>query len=106
MKTIETLPLDAVDVGMRVAEAVLDASGHVLVQAGAEISESLLLGLVRREIAEIRVEREIEESPADREAHLARQIAHLDRLFRKAGDGAETRALYRAVRDHRMEERS
>lgn len=106
MKTIKTLPLGAVSVGMRVAEAVLDTAGQVLVPAGAEINEGILQGLARREIAEIRIECEVEANPAAREAHLAHLASHLDRLFRKAGDGEETRLLYRAVLDYRMEHRA
>lgn len=103
MKEIVSLPLGEVTAGMQVAEAVLDAGGHVLVPAAAEVSESMLHGLARREIAEIRVVREVVEDAAASEARRARLARQLDQLFRKAGDGAETRLLYQAILDYRME---
>lgn len=105
MKTIETLPLAEVAAGMTVAGAVLDGSGRVLVPAGAEVTESMLLGLQRREIESLRVEREVEEDPAAREAYRLKLVAQLDRLFRQAGEGAEMRTLRQAVLDYRMERR-
>jgi len=102
MKEVVSVPLAEVSIGMVVAEAVTDAAGHLLVPAGAEISESMLHGLARREIAEIRIVRAVEEDAAAREARRARVVQQLDRLFRKAGDGAETRQLYHAMLDYRM----
>jgi len=106
MKVVETLPLSEAAIGMRLAVAVLDEAGHVLVPAGAELSEGMLQGLQRREIAEVSVEREVEEDPATQAAYRAKLTAQLDHVFRKAGDGDETRALYQAVLDYRMEHRS
>lgn len=103
MKKIELLALDAVQPGMKVAEAVLDKGGNVLVPADAEVSEAMLAGLARREIEAIKVEREVEEDPAAHEAHATSVAAKLDRLFRQAGVTAETRTLYQAVLHHRME---
>ncbi len=104
MKEIVSVPLSEVCVGMLVAEAVTDAAGHLLVPAGAEISESMLHGLARREIAEIRIVRAVEEDAAASEARRARLAQQLDQLFRKAGEGAETRQLYQAILDYRMGE--
>ncbi|KXB28971.1 hypothetical protein AT959_19290 [Dechloromonas denitrificans] len=106
MKVVEILPLSDAVVGLRLAAAVLDEAGHVLVPAGAELSESILQGLQRREIAEISVEHDVEEDPAAQAAYRAKLAAQLDHIFRKAGDGDETRALYQAVLDYRMEHRS
>jgi len=103
MKQQRSLPLAEILVGMRVVEAVLDEGGHVLVPAGAEISESLLHGLQRREVAEICVEQEVVEDPAEREQRQARIGAQLDLLFRQAGDGLETRQLYQSVLGYRLE---
>lgn len=103
MKVRALLPLDQVEVGMRVAGAVVDAGGHLLVQAGAEISESLLQGLQRRDIAAIEVEQDVAEDPGQREKRRAEILAQLDQRFRKAGEGWETRQLYQAVLDYRLE---
>ncbi|UCV01814.1 hypothetical protein [Dechloromonas denitrificans] len=102
MKTVETVAIGDVRPGMRLAEALLDESGRVLVPGGCELTDSMVHGLMRRDIAELTIEREIEEDPATRAAREARVIAQLDRLFRKAGDGLETRQLYRAILDFRM----
>jgi hypothetical protein len=105
MKVVEILALDAVQPGMKVAEAVVDDGGRVLVPVGAEVTEAMLTSLGRREIESIKVEHEVEEDPAEREAHRAVIVSRLDRIFRHAGDAAETRTLYQAVLDHRMENR-
>jgi hypothetical protein len=103
MKVTETLPIDALRPGMQLAEALRDERGQVLVPAGCALSESLLLGLQRRGIAELAIEREIDEAPVAREARLKRIGEQLDQLFRLAGDGAETRALYAALFAFRVE---
>lgn len=105
MKVVETLPLSEAAAGMRLAAAVLDEAGHVLVPAGAELSEGMLQGLQRRDVVEVAVEREVEEDPAAQAAYRAKLTAQLDHLFRKAGDADETRTLYQAVLDYRMEHR-
>lgn len=106
MKTQVSLALAEVEVGMRLAVAVIDEGGHILVPAGVEISDSILHGLQRREVAEIVVEREREEDPAQREERRLRTTAQLDQLFRKAGDGAETRQLYQAILTYRLEDKA
>jgi hypothetical protein len=106
MKIVETLPIGEVVPGMYLAQAVMDDGGRVLVPAGAEVSESMLNSLQRRDVAELTVEREVEEDPAEREAFRAKLVEHLDRLFRKAGDAAETRVLYQSILDFRLEHRS
>jgi hypothetical protein len=103
MKVLEVRALEAVQPGMKVAAAVVDDGGRVLVPVGAEVTEAMLAGLARREIVSIKVELEVEEDPAAREAHRAVIVSRLDRIFRKAGDAAETRTLYQAVLTHRME---
>lgn len=106
MRVLATIAIGDAQSGMRLAEAVADAMGQVLVPAGSELTESMLQGLRRREIATLKVEREIEEDPAAREARRARVVEQLDRIFRKAGDGAETRQLYQAILDFRLEQPS
>lgn len=99
----ETLAIGDVQPGWRLAVAVIDDTGRVLVPAGAELTESMLHGLKRREIAELLVEREVEEDPAAGQARRARMEEQLDQLFRKAGDGVETRVLYQTLLDFRLE---
>lgn len=106
MIVLATIAIGDARPGMRLAEAVADALGQVLVPAGSELSESLLQNLRRHELATLTVEREVEDGSAAREAQRAKVVEQLDRLFRKAGDGAETRQLYRAILDFRLEQPS
>lgn len=99
MTRIERLSIDATRPGMRLAEAVLDEQGHVLVPVGKELDESLLAGLGRRGILTLAVESEIVEDEAQRQRRLDGLQAELDRRFRHAGSGRETRTLYQAVFD-------
>ncbi|HJV93368.1 MAG TPA: hypothetical protein VJ572_07790 [Azonexus sp.] len=106
MKVLATIAIGDAQPGMRLAEAVADAMGQMLVPAGSELTASMLQGLQRREITVLTVEHEIEEDSAAREARQAKVVEQLDRLFRKAGEGAETRLLYQAILDFRLEQPS
>lgn len=99
MTRIERFSIDATRPGMRLAEPVLDEQGHVLVPAGKVLDESLLAGLERRGISTLAVESAVVEDPAQRERRLDCLQAELDRRFRHAGGGRETRTLYQAVFD-------
>lgn len=103
MKTIERIGIDLAESGMPLAEAVTDDSGRILIPAGAVLTESMLNSLQRRGVAELVVERPVVMDQAARQAMRARVEQRLSRLFRLAGDGAETRILYQAVSDFRME---
>ena len=105
MKIAETLAIENVLPGMHLAEAVLDEMGRTLMPAGCELSEGTLKALARREISVLTVVREVAEDPAEREAEQARILARINHLFRKAGDGVETRLLFQAIVDFRMEHR-
>lgn len=103
MKAVQLLALDALLPGMKVAEALLDKAGGVLVPTGAEITASMLLGLARREVQSVKVELEVAADPALTKARRAEIVADLDRIFRQAGDATETRTLYQAVLEYRLE---
>lgn len=103
MKKVEILAVDDLLPGMRVAAAVHDEADRVLLPAGAEITESTISSLRRREIDQVSVEIEVEDDPVSAEAYRRKVIAELDHLFRRAGQGAETRSLYDAVARYRME---
>lgn len=102
MKQLEILPVGELQPGMRVAAAVEDASGRVLLPAGAEITESTIASLQRREVESVGVEVEVEEDPAAVEAKRQQVAAQLEHLFRRAGDGAETRRLFEVVAQYRL----
>lgn len=106
MKIAETLAIENVQPGMQLAEAILDEMGRTLMPAGVELSEGTLKALARREVSVLTVVREVDEDPAEREAALAKIVARTNHLFRKAGEGVETRLLFQAIVDFRMEHRS
>lgn len=105
MKKIETLPLEAVEPGMRTALPVADKSGRLLLPPGTELSESILASLRRREIEAVSIEVTVED-PAAVEQHRQQVQAQLDRLFRLAGEAPETMTLRQAVVRYRMEHHS
>jgi hypothetical protein len=103
MKVREVIAIGDARPGMRLAVAVADHAGQVLVPAATELTESLLHSLRRREIAELTVEAEVEEDPAAREARRATARKQVDHLFRGAGDGAATKELYQCLLAFRSE---
>lgn len=99
------LPIDEVLAGMVLAAPLLDAAGGVLLPQGATLSESMLAGLRRREVAELCIE--VAEPPLDPEVRQAmRKVAEqrLRHLFRQAGDDPATRTFYQTVLDYRLEQ--
>lgn len=104
MKSRSVTGLDEVRSGMTLAEPVVDANGQMLVPAGTVLTESLLAGLQRRGVTVLTVEQEIEEDVAEREARRLRLSQHLERIFRKAGEGRATREIRAVVLAYRLEE--
>lgn len=103
MKIRESLPIDDVKTGCRLAEAVTDSAGRMLVPAGTEITENVLDALKRRDIPTLMIEREQEENPVAYEARRHQVEQTLNQRFQRAGEGAETRVLYQAVLAYFME---
>lgn len=103
MKKLETLTVQQLCPGMRVASVLLDENGLVLLPAGTELSGGVIASLQRWGIQEVAVEQEVEDVPAALERHRQQVEAQLERLFRNAGEGSETRSLYKAVSRYRLE---
>ncbi|HZX32379.1 MAG TPA: hypothetical protein VFF03_13590 [Rhodocyclaceae bacterium] len=103
MKKLEILTLEQLQPGMRVAAPLLDEGGAVLLPAGVELSEGIIASLQRREVREVRVEFEVEDDPAAVERRRQLVKEQLDRRFRSAGEGAETKALYEAIAHYCLE---
>lgn len=97
------IAMESAVAGMRLAEAVLDDAGRMLVPDGAVLTESLLEGLRRRGVTELSVDRPVEEDPAEREARQARISRSVAISFRHAGDGVGAQALHEAILAFRME---
>lgn len=104
MKKPHILPLTQLQPGMKVAAAVADEAGRMLLPAGAELSEAIITGLGRRGIEQVGVELELPEDPAALAQRRQEVSERLGRLFRRAGEGEQTQALYQAVERYRLEQ--
>lgn len=99
----EVLAIADVQPGMRLAVALSDDAGRMLVPAATEMTEASLESLRRRGISELYIEREEVVDPAVLAARRNEIEQRLAVLFRKAGEGAETKALHQAVLAFRLE---
>lgn len=103
MDRVRILPLAEIEPGMRVAEAVIDDAGRVLLPYGAQLSEVMLAALSRRGIGALCIQPVAEGMPESTEYTRQQVVERLDRLFRHAGDGEATRALYAVILQHNLE---
>ncbi len=99
---IHTVATSALQPGARLAAAVLDASGRVLLPEGAVLDEVAIGGLRRRGVAEVRV---VVPDATDAEAYRRALAERLAILFRHAGESEAAAQLRRVVLDHRTERR-
>ncbi|MGH8853048.1 MAG: hypothetical protein ACREWI_02100 [Telluria sp.] len=100
--TYELLPLAHLFPGMVLADVLYDAHGHVLLAAGAVLSEASILSLERHGVGAVPVARANPVSPPDQATIQAR----LDHIFRRNdrddhGDWA-TGLLRSYVEDYRL----
>jgi hypothetical protein len=93
----QMIDIDAASAGMVLAADLKDASGVVLLPAGATLSESSLNSLRRRGIEQIGVLQDAApEDAAALQAERVRQCARLQRLFRRSAEvGASAKLLER-----------
>lgn len=98
------VPIDAAMPGMRLADAVCDAHGTVLLPAGATLSETALAGLRRREVAVLAVWMARQLSPEVAAAQRARREQRLQHVFRRAGEGEAVQVLRQAIHRYREEQ--
>lgn len=102
MSDIQRLPLDEIQPGAVLAEAVADARGTVLLPAGLSLTETHLASLRRRNIATLGVT-----APPD-PAELARRREKIHErvlyLFRHTADDPAAQALLQAVLAFRQEQ--
>ncbi|OQA31162.1 MAG: hypothetical protein BWY57_02481 [Betaproteobacteria bacterium ADurb.Bin341] len=105
MKCVEVLATADLLPGMVLAEALLDEMGRVLIPAGAELSEKNIASLASRDLPGAKIERQVAEDVQETEAYRLVLQGRLDHLFRHAGSGEVSRALYQAVVDYRVGQR-
>lgn len=103
-KSIKRLPAAQLLAGMIVAEPVADEGGRVLLPAGTALTASQVDGLVRRGVTSVAVTViESAADPGERALRQERIRQQLDRLFRQAGNGQETRTLQATVLAYSLE---
>jgi hypothetical protein len=102
MSEIQRLPLDQIQPGAVLAEAVADARGTVLLPAGLSLTETHLSSLRRRSISTLTVA-----APPD-PAELARRREKIRErvlfLFRHSADDPAAQGLQQAVLAFRQEQ--
>ena len=90
------IDLAATEVGMVLAQDVVNAAGQTLAAAGMVITESLLQGLRKREVERLTVY-----APVDANADAAALAERLEYLFRKAEADPIRAALRGALEQYR-----
>ncbi|MGL4406988.1 MAG: hypothetical protein ACRCTU_01185 [Zoogloea sp.] len=101
MNTIQVMPLEAIECGAILAEAVLDAQGHVLLPAGLALETHHLEALARRGITTLSIQPD-----TDAQERAARQEALRQRvlyLFRHTAAEPSAQALLHATLAFRLE---
>jgi len=78
---IRKISLDQAQPGMILAQQVVRDDGVLLCQKGTELTDGLLKMLERLNYETIQIEAGVTETPAEREARLAREEAELNLRF-------------------------
>lgn len=101
--TYEMTPLAHLYPGMVLADAVLDERGHILLAAGATLSEAAILSLARHGVSAAPIVRAVPVAPPG-EAEIQGRLDHLFRHNDRddVGDWA-TGLLRRYVEDYRLQ---
>lgn len=96
--------LQDVVAGAVLADDVVDAVGRVLLPRGTELGDATLSGLRRRGVESVALEvAEAAEDVDRRAAHRRAVEQELHVRFRRAGEGAATRLLFRATLEYLLE---
>ena len=103
-QTSQILPLESLQPGMLLAEAVHDRHGNVMLTAGTALTEAHLAALYQRGIASVLVVPE-RVPPSDEEIAAMRQSIEerLRHIFRKTLDCPGNRTLFEVLLAYRME---
>lgn len=100
----QILPLDSIQPGMTLAEAVRDRFGNVMLTEGTALSESHLAALRQRGIASALIVPELAPPTTESTEALRKSIeARLQQIFRKTLDVPANRKLYEVVLRYRLE---
>lgn len=102
MTDTQRLPLDAIQPGAVLAEAVADARGTVLLPAGLTLTDAHLSSLRRRDIATLSVSHPPDPAELTRRREKIRERVLY--LFRHRADDPAAQALLQAVLAFRQEQ--
>jgi hypothetical protein len=98
------LPLDRLTAGMRLAEAIRDGQGNLLLPAGAVLGEARLASLCQRGIRAATVAEEAAaETEEERQARQRAARARLEHLFRHTLDNPLNAELFEMMLEYRSE---
>jgi hypothetical protein len=95
------LALNTVAAGMVLSDDLVDDTGKILLPQGTTLTEGILVGLARHNVAILPILCEAL-SAEDEAAELRRQKARLARLFRKHVEDEATALMLQYVTDYRM----
>lgn len=95
------VPIQEAQAGMRLAEEVRNAAGAILLTAGTALDDAALVGLHRRGIECLVVDKPDPRSETEVADELARMEARIRHLFHRHCGDPEMQALMLAVLDYR-----
>lgn len=101
MIRIEQAALEDIEPGARLAAAVCDAAGKVLLAEGAELTQGLVASLRKRGLSHVPVAVETSCSPEELSAQKEQIESRVAWLFRNGGDPLMDR-LREAVLEYRL----
>lgn len=104
MIRIEQRALDEIEPGIRLAAAVSDSAGKVLLAEGAELTSSLIASLQKRGLSHVPVAVQITCSPKELSLQREQIKTRVLWLFRNGGDDPLMNKLCEAVLEYRLGE--
>lgn len=100
---IKLIPLAFAKSGMILANPVLGDNGRVLLAAGAELSDNLLVSLNSRNICSISIREEDTRSEKELGIEREKVAKHIDELFQTAAPDSNLQSLRQMILDYRLE---
>jgi hypothetical protein len=98
------LPIQTIKVGMILADELLDKVGHVLLPAGAVLTETMLANMAHHNIHFLSILSNNEENEAEIELEnilLQKKLERVEHLFRHNKNHSPTNLLYDYIKKYR-----
>ena len=100
---VKSIPLSLAMPGMVLARDVLNPQGQILVQAEADLSESSISGLLRKNISHICVYQQDDRSEEELAAERIKVTARIDELFHGTDQDGIMGVLHQMILEYRLE---